>query len=529
MRSGRVIGVAGRGTVAGLIAAALALGMAEVVAGALGRAVSPVIVVGGAAIDRTPRFLKEFAIKQFGENDKTILLAGIFVVIAMIAAGVGVLAIRNRRAGLIGVSLLGLVAAAAAASRPAFEPLDVVPSLVAAVVGVLTLGLMLNVLPGQPAVDAVALAEPVNPGTAMPVPPVRGPRRRGVLIAALATITAGLTGFGGRSLQNLRTDVAASRRNLKLPTASQPAAVLPSGAELDVEGISSFYTSNRDFYRVDTALAVPRLTTDDWRLKVHGMVERELDLSFSDLLKRPIVEHDITLTCVSNEVGGKLLGTARWLGVELAPLLAEAGVKSGSNQLVGTSIDGMTIGTPVAAVTDGRPAMLAIAMNGEPLLPEHGFPVRMIVPGLYGYVSATKWLIDLELSTFDAFDPYWVRRGWEQEAPIKTSSRIDTPKPLSTVKTGRVMVAGVAWAQHRGISAVEVRVDGGSWQPAELSTEVNADLWRQWVWEWDAPVGSHTIQVRATDAAGDQQVEKRSAPFPSGSTGWQSVLVMVSS
>jgi DMSO/TMAO reductase YedYZ molybdopterin-dependent catalytic subunit len=321
--------------------------------------------------------------------------------------------------------------------------------------------------------------------------------------------------------------VNASRKDLVLPKPVTPAPALAAGAKLDVPGISSFYTANREFYRVDTALSVPRLTTDDWRLKIHGMVDRELDLSFADLLKRPIVEHDITLTCVSNEVGGKLLGTARWLGVELAPLLTEAGVKSGSDQLVGTSIDGMTIGTPVSAVTDGRAAMLAIAMNGEALLPEHGFPVRMIVPGLYGYVSATKWLVDLELSTFDAFDPYWVRRGWDEKAPIKTSSRIDTPKPLSTAKAGKIMVGGVAWAQHRGISEVEVRVDGGAWQKAELSTSVSTDLWRQWVWEWDASAGSHTLQVRATDANGDMQLEKRAAPFPNGSTGWQSVLVTV--
>jgi DMSO/TMAO reductase YedYZ molybdopterin-dependent catalytic subunit len=514
MRAGRVVADGARGAVAGLVAAALALGVAEVVAGAIGRAVSPAIVVGGAAIDRTPRFLKEFAIEEFGENDKKVLLAGIFTVIALIAAGVGILATRRRRAGLVGVALLGLVAAVAAFTRPTFEPLDVLPSLVAAVVGVLALSLLLNVLPPR----SVPEADEVE---------VSVPRRRGVLIAGLAAVAAAVTGFGGRALQNLRSDVDASRRDLVLPKPIVPAPVLTSGAKLDVPGISAFYTANRDFYRVDTALSVPRLTTDDWRLKVHGLVDKELDLSFADLLKRPIVEHDITLTCVSNEVGGKLLGTARWRGVELAPLLKEAGVKSGSNQLVGTSIDGMTIGTPVSAVTDGRPAMLAIAMNGEALLPEHGFTVRMIVPGLYGYVSATKWLVDLELSTFDAFDPYWVRRGWKQEAPIKTSSRIDTPKPLSTVKPGKVMVAGVAWAQHRGISDVEVRVDGGSWQKARLSTSVNTDLWRQWVWEWDATAGSHTLQVRATDAEGDAQIEKRTAPFPNGSTGWQSVLVTV--
>jgi DMSO/TMAO reductase YedYZ molybdopterin-dependent catalytic subunit len=496
-----------RGAAAGLIAAALALGVAEVVAGLVGRAVSPVIVVGGAAIDRTPRFLKEFAIEHFGENDKKVLLTGIYVVIALFAAAVGVLAGRHRRAGLIGVGLLGAVAALAATTRPTFRPADLLPSLSAALVGVLVLRLLLGSL-----VERRTRADG---------------RRRGVLIAVAAGIGAAITGVGGRALQNARTDVDASRRDLVLPRPVRPAPSLPAGADLKTPGLSPFYTSGRDFYRVDTALSVPRLTTDDWRLKVHGMVGRELDLSFDDLLRRPIVEHDITLTCVSNEVGGTLLGTARWLGVELAPLLREAGVGAGSDQLVGRSVDGMTIGTPVATVLDGRAAMLAIAMNGEPLRPEHGFPVRMIVPGLYGYVSATKWLIDLELSRFDAFDPYWVRRGWDQQAPIKTSSRIDTPKALSTVKAGPVMVAGVAWAQHRGISAVEVRVDAGPWQKARLSTSVNSDLWRQWVWEWDAGSGSHTLQVRATDGGGDLQVQGRATPFPNGSTGWQSILVNV--
>jgi DMSO/TMAO reductase YedYZ molybdopterin-dependent catalytic subunit len=521
MRGRPGLATGARGAIAGLVAAALALGVAEVVAGALGRAVSPAIVVGGAAIDRTPRFLKEFAIEHFGENDKKVLLTGIFVVIALIAAAVGVLATRHRRAGLAGVALLGVVAAGAALTRPAFEPVDVLPSLVAAVVGVLTLSFLLGALAPDPATNAVG---PRHPAERVP-----DGLRRGVLIAGTATLAAAVTGVGGRTLLNRRTDVDASRRALVLPRPVVPGGPMPSGAMLDARGISSFYTSNRDFYRVDTALAVPRLTTDDWRLKVHGMVDRQVELSFSDLLKRPIVEHDITLTCVSNEVGGQLLGTARWLGVELAPLLQEAGVKAGASQLVGRSVDGMTIGTPVSAVLDGRAAMLAIAMNGEALRPEHGFPVRMIVPGLYGYVSATKWLVDLEVSTYDAFDPYWVRRGWDQQAPIKTSSRIDTPKPLSTVKPGKVTIAGVAWAQHRGISAVEVRVDGGSWQKAGLSTSVNTDLWRQWIWEWDARPGSHTLQVRATDAAGDVQLERRTAPFPNGSTGWQSVLVTVGS
>lgn len=507
----------GRAAVAGLLAGALAIGAAELIAGLLGRAIAPEIVVGGAAIDRTPRFLKEFAIETFGENDKKVLLAGVFVTIAVIAAAVGVLAAYRRRLGLIGVGLLGVVAAAAALSRPTARPLDVLPSLTAIVVGVLALGYLTTAFGlAIPAVTALDDGQPRG-----------GPRRRGMLLGGGVAVLAAASGFGGRALLGLRNNVAASRAALTLPKPATPAAPLAADAKLDIRGISPFFTPSRDFYRVDTALSVPKLTTDDWQLKIHGMVGNELTLSFEDLLQQPIVEHDITLTCVSNEVGGSLLGTARWLGVELAPLLAKAGVKPGADQLVGTSVDGMTIGTPIAAITDGRAAMLAIAMNGEPLLPEHGFPVRMIVPGLYGYVSATKWLVDLEATTFGEFDPYWVRRGWDQRAPIKTSSRIDTPKPLARVKAGRTAVAGVAWAQHRGISAVQVSVDSGAWQDAELSAPVNTDLWRQWVWQWDATPGSHTLRVRAVDAGGHVQLEDRVPPFPNGSTGWQSVLVTI--
>lgn len=430
---------------------------------------------------------------------------------------VGVVATRFRRVGLIGAALLGLVAAVAALTRPQSEVIDVVPSLVAAVVAAVGLGFLLK------------LFSPVSPSTDESESDTANsqPKRRAVLLTSAVAIAAGVSGVAGRQLQNLRTNVAASRAALKLPTPAEPAAVLPEGAMLDVAGVSSFYTKPADFYRVDTALSVPRLTTEDWELRIHGMVSNEIKLSFDDLLARPIVEHDITMTCVSNEVGGGLVGTARWLGVELAPLLREAGVDPKSDQLVGSSIDGMTIGTPVSAVMDGRAAMLAIAMNGEPLLPEHGFPCRMVVPGLYGYVSATKWLVDLELSRFDAFDPYWVRRGWDQQAPIKTASRIDTPRPLSRAKAGKVAVAGVAWAQQRGISKVEVRADGGAWQEARLSTSVNADLWRQWVWEWEAESGSHTLQVRAFDDAGEVQTEDRAEPFPNGSSGWQSIVVNV--
>ena len=296
---------------------------------------------------------------------------------------------------------------------------------------------------------------------------------------------------------------------------------------VDVPNMTPFVTPNKDFYRIDTALSVPQITAESWRLKVHGMVDRELELTFADLLERNVVERDITLTCVSNEVGGNLISNAKWLGVPLAEILQEAGVHPDADQLKSTSADGWTSGSPVATITDGRDALLAFGMNGEPLPVEHGFPVRMVVPGLYGYVSATKWVVDLELTTFENFDAYWVQRGWSQQGPIKTESRIDVPKPFARVAPGRVAVAGVAWAQHRGIEAVEVRVDGGPWARAELADELTIDTWRQWKFAWDAPAGNHRIEVRATDQTGAVQPEARAEPIPDGATGWHSIVVRV--
>ncbi len=283
----------------------------------------------------------------------------------------------------------------------------------------------------------------------------------------------------------------------------------------------------RRFYRVDTALVIPTIDVAAWRLRIHGMVDRELSLTMDELLSRPTVERVITLSCVSNPVGGRYVGNATWIGVPLRGLLEEAGIRPGADQLVSRSVDGMTIGTPTSTVMDGRDAMIAVAMNGEPLPPAHGYPARMLVPGLFGYVSATKWLTELELSTFDAYDAYWVQRGWVQEAPVITMSRIDTPRPLSRVAAGRVMVAGVAWAQHRGIRAVEVRADGGAWQPAQLAAVPSDDTWRQWSLAWDATPGSHRLEVRATDGTGTVQTEARAEPFPSGATGWYSSVFTV--
>jgi DMSO/TMAO reductase YedYZ molybdopterin-dependent catalytic subunit len=342
-------------------------------------------------------------------------------------------------------------------------------------------------------------------------------------------VTVGLAATSGVIGQYLvrRADASESRAAVRIPAPADAAPPPPPGADLRIPGLSSFITPNDRFYRIDTALFVPSVDADTWSLRIHGMVDREITLNYRQLVARPLIERDVTLTCVSNEIGGPYIGNARWIGAPLKDLLDEAGVRRGATQIVSRSTDGFTIGTPTAVATDGRDAMLAVAMNGEPLPLEHGFPVRMIVPGLYGYVSATKWIVDIELSTFEAFDAYWIERGWAQQAPIKTESRIDTPRDGARVRAGEVAVAGIAWAQHVGVDGVEVRVDDGPWLAADLAQEDTVDTWRQWVLRWDAPAGDHTLSVRATDGGGDLQVERPAEPFPSGATGDHTIGVTV--
>jgi len=363
--------------------------------------------------------------------------------------------------------------------------------------------------------------EPAHPRT------IRGYDRRrflrtGAAAVGIATVAGGL----GRLLAD-RANAAASRAAATIPEPADAVPPPPAGADLGVAGVAPFLTPNADFYRVDTSLFVPAIDAATWMLRVHGMVDREITLDFDGLLARPMIERDITLACVSNEVGGPYVGNARWIGASLADLLREAGVHTDASQIVSRSTDGFTIGTPTSLVLDGRDAMLAVSMNGEPLPLEHGFPVRMIVPGLYGYVSATKWLVELELTTLAAYDAYWIQRGWAKEAPVKTQSRIDTPVSRTRLAPGPVAVAGVAWAQHRGIERVDVQVDEGGWEEAELGAVDTIDTWRQWLFRWDAVPGSHQLMVRATDAEGETQTSGLAAPFPDGATGHHTILVEV--
>ncbi|BDZ64608.1 molybdopterin-dependent oxidoreductase [Agromyces mangrovi Wang et al. 2018] len=373
------------------------------------------------------------------------------------------------------------------------------------------------------AAPAEASARPSVPADA----PQAMARRSFFRVAAIASVGAVLAGAGAAVLRAGTSTIGAVREALRLPAPRSRVAV-PAAAELDIPGLGPLITPNADFYRVDTALSVPTVDPSTWRLSIDGLVEQRVELGFDDLVAMGLDEYAITLTCVSNEVGGELVGNAVWLGVPVRDVLRLARPRAGADMVLSRSVDGFTASTPLSSLTDdGLDAILAVGMNGEPLPLEHGFPVRMVVPGLYGYVSATKWLTELRVTTFADDEAYWTPRGYSARAPIKFSSRVDTPKLGTSVPAGRVPIAGVAWAQTVGIERVEVRIDDGEWQEARLAEAINADTWVQWVLEWDAEPGTHYLTVRATDRAGRLQIEEPAPIAPDGSTGWQRTLVTV--
>lgn len=537
------------GELAGVAATALALGVGELVAAATGGPSAPLVAVGGVAVDVAPTPVKEFAVTVFYTYDKLALQAGIVLVLAVFAAFIGVLAMRRLRYGLAGVAVFGVIGVLASATRASATWAYPLPTVAGALTAAGLLVLLRRTLPRRAAVSAQDPGHDAGPdtdvaaqGTHTPVQGASSPsskagisvldgagrpagRRRFLALAVGAIGAAAVAVPGGRRLWAQR--VAAARAAVVLPPPSSPAPPLPAKVSVGVPGVEPFVTRTADFYRIDTALTVPQMEPKDWRLRIHGRVKRPLTLTYEQLLSRPMVERYITLACVSNEVGGELVGNARWLGVPIKDLLDEVEPDDRADQMVSRSVDGYTAGTPTAALRDGRDALLAVGMNGEPLPVEHGFPVRMVVPGLYGYVSATKWLTELELSRFSDFSAYWVRRDYAALAPVKTQSRIDTPAVGKRLKQGQVMVAGVAWAQHRGVSAVEVRVDDGPWQQAQLAAVPSVDTWRQWSWPWQATPGEHRLQVRATDNTGQVQTGQVHEPLPDGATGRHTIKVTV--
>jgi DMSO/TMAO reductase YedYZ molybdopterin-dependent catalytic subunit len=529
------------GALAGLLAGAAAVSIGAGAAVLVGGP-SPVTAVGEQAIDRAPGPIREFAIRMLGTADKPALVAGVLVVLAIVSAVAGALGVTRPNLAVAVAAVVGLIGVVAAWNTRAVATTQLartVPGLAALVVAVGGLALLLRAASRLPRASVGdwrkgSSRENFEPPTEAARPPTGallpsdGFDRRAFIASAAAVGAVGLSGVA-LARYGVSSDAVASRNALVIPAPADPAPPVAAGVDLGVEGVSPFRTPLADFYRVDTALVPPRVDAASWRLRIHGLVDREVRLSLDDLLARPMIERDITLTSVSNEVGGPYVGSARWTGVPLGQLLAEAGPQARADALKSTAVDGFTVGTPLSVVTDGRDAMLAVAMNGEPLPFVHGFPVRMIVPGLYGYVSACKWITDIDVTRFADFTAYWTDRGWAEQAPVKVASRIDTPRNSADV-TGTVAVAGVAWAQHRGISRVDVRVDEGPWQPAELAAEDTVDTWRQWLYRWDTTQlsrGPRRIQVRATDGDGTTQPGERTPTAPDGATGWHTVVVHV--
>ncbi|MGH2427812.1 MAG: molybdopterin-dependent oxidoreductase [Candidatus Limnocylindria bacterium] len=505
------------GAIAGVAAGAAALGASELLAGVLPGAASLVVSIGDAVISLQPPGAKQFVVDIVGEADKLVLELLVVAVALAAAAGLGSVARTQPSVARIGYAAFGIVALGAALLDPLTEPIT---TFMAAAAGV---AIAIGVLGWLLRLAARSGEEAHKPAAEMP-----DWGRRRFLGTSIAVGGVALTsGWLGRSL--LAGGGAVSTPQVgSIPTPVETPPPLPAGATLDVAGITPLVTPNERFYRIDTALLVPRPNVDEWRLRVTGMVDRPFEVTYDELVAMPLHEQYVTIACVSNEVGGDLVGNAKWTGVRLKELLERAGVQPEATQIVGRAVDGWTAGFPtVHALADDREALVAVQMNDEPLPADHGFPARLIVPGLFGYVSATKWLSEIELTTLEAFDAYWVPLGWAKEGPILTQSRIDVPRDRASIEAGTVPVAGVAWAPDRGVSRVEVQVDESGWQEAEISTPINDATWVQFVYRWDAVPGEHLIRVRATDGDGTVQTDERTEPAPDGARGHHTIGVNV--
>jgi DMSO/TMAO reductase YedYZ molybdopterin-dependent catalytic subunit len=526
---------------AGLAAVILGLGVSELIAALVAPAASPVLVVGSLMIDAAPGWAKATAIALFGTGDKAALLTGLGIVLAVVAGAAGVIERWRSPLGRVVIGAAGVFGVGAAITRNGSAAFDIVPAAAATVVALITLGVLLR------AMDEPMRPRPINPASvrttggrqpntlelaraeeARKRENARLTRRRFLGLTSGAVALGAVTAVGGYALQAGARAATAARNALKLPAPAVKAAAIPAGAELGIPGMPALVVSNTDFYRIDTALQIPQLDPTQWELKITGMVANPISLTFAELLALPLEESYTTLMCVSNEVGGNLIGNARWLGYPIRHLLERAQPKAGADMVFSRSSDGFTASTPLSVLQeDDRHAILAVGMNGEPLPPEHGYPVRMVVPGLYGYVSATKWVVELQVTTFSAHSAYWTQRGWSARGPVKVESEINVPQQGTTVKAGTVAVAGIAWHQHTGIQKVEVQVDDQAWTEAELAPAISADTWVQWKYAWPARSGQHTLRVRATSAEGEVQTSAVADTVPNGATGYHEVQVQV--
>lgn len=540
-----------RAGLAGAVSAAVALGVGELPSALGGEATSLVSVVASRFIDGFAASLKDIAVALFGANDKIALIVGIVVVGVLAGFLLGRLALRNFGWAVAGFGAFGAVGLWAGISDPQASAGGTVAGVVVGVgLGLITLAALLRLAKGLPVLPDLAddaagppgrlrsastvTGVPVEPPTAevaaATLSPTNDPRittasRRAFLVASgTAVAGAGAAAIVSRRLRSTNV-VEAARAEIELPTASTVAPAPSTG--FDLPGLSPVITPNEDFYRIDTAIVVPQVDVDDWTLTINGAVDNELTFTYDDLLSRDLVERPVTIACVSNEVGGGLVGTAVWQGIPLTELLDEAGVQPGGTQIMGRSVDGFRAGFPTELAYDGRTALLAVGMNGEPLPARSGFPARLIISGIYGYVSATKWLSEIQLTDWETDHGYWIPRGWSKEGPIKVTSRIDVPKRRDELRAGTIPIGGIAFSPNKGIAAVDVRIDGGEWQPATLGESTNDDVWVQWRYDWPATAGNHVIESRATTKDGDVQIEQPSPVAPDGATGFHRVLVDV--
>ncbi|WP_083266320.1 molybdopterin-dependent oxidoreductase [Arthrobacter sp. U41] len=524
----RLSGPTALAALAGVAAAAVVLSVAELIGAFFTARATPVIALGSTFIDFTPSWMKDFAIATFGTNDKLALFVGMAVTILALAGVLGIVAYRKWALGVAGVLLMGAVIVTSVVTRAGVQPLDAIPSLIGTAAGLMALRVLITMLrrtqqrpdpePDHGVDPDLAAQDPHRPATS---------RRAFFAATGITAAASAVAATGGRLLSAARSNVAQARDSLQLPAPAKPAPAVPAGVQSSAPGVTPWLTPNNDFYRIDTALSVPEINVQDWELRIHGLVDREVRLTFQDLLDAKLIESHVSLTCVSNPVGGNLAGNAKWLGMPIREVLKMAGPRDGADMVLSTSIDGFSASTPLEVLQDDRDAMLAIGMNGEALPLEHGYPVRMVVPGLYGFVSATKWVVDLEVTRFADSKAYWTQRGWSERGPIKTMARVEVPKSFAKVPAGRVAIGGTAWAQTRGITKVEVQIDNGPWTEAVLSAEATVITWRQWSFDWEATPGPHYIKARATDGTGEVQTDQRADPVPDGASGWQSLMVTV--
>ena len=503
------------GGVVGLSSGLFAVSVGTVVS-ALGKSRTSLDLVGSSLIDRTPLWLKELAIQTFGTKNKIALQVGMLAVLLTASVVLGLLS-RKRLAPLqVGIVGFGVLGAVSALDHVGTGVMSSVAPLCGVVAGLFAANRLHSHLTMQQRMSRMPQQSRV---------PLGWDRRR--FIRTVGTLGA-LSGGGllfSRSREQSEIGQIQALANIPLsPLTSGNVAVIP---QTDFHPTDPYITPNESFYRIDTALSFPRVDLANWKLRIHGLVEREKRFSMDDLLALPQVERIITLCCVSNQVGGPLIGNAVWRGVLLKDVLESCGVKRNAEQVFSTSLDGWTSGFPVSAAMDGRDALIAIGMNGKSLPLMHGYPARLVVPGLYGYVSATKWLSEIHITTWSEEQGYWIPRGWSRDAPIKTQSRIDVPRQGESISAGKFRLAGVAWAQHTGVQRVEVRIDRGAWNTCDLGIDLSDDAWRQWIFDWDATVGEHTIQVRTTDKSGYTQTEEVRRVDPDGATGWHTRNVTV--